>query len=492
MNITIQKAKNEEETAVADGHFLHSNYAPKKEAERFVENLKIPYNPSAIIITEPALSYVTEYLKKKFPGVKLGAIRYSETFASYNKAFDFVLNYYEHENFEVYLECRFTEEELLTIYFIPWSTSSQVFSEADKKVWNAIKASLLRSKTLLITRQYFEKKWFINSCNFIKYSNNFIRLNFPVSKDVLIISSGPSLIPFINCIREKQNNFFIICLSSAIKACLKNNIIPDLCMSTDGGYWASEHLKPLYKNDIPLALTVEGYCKKSLLSKLKILPLDYGDGISHALLQASKIEAARAIRNGTVSGTALLFASLISEGNIYLCGLDLACQKGFQHIQPNQLEENSSIFDNRIKSKMTRLTRSQLTNDSLEIYKNWFINNHLNIENRKVYRLIENEDRKNNLSWITDLDLSSFNQETSKKSENKKISCECEKINSDLKAAVQLLFKTEYIEAWKKQLFPLDFVQLSHDPQNKEIINKIEKEWNELKAKAERILNADI
>ena len=34
MNITIQKAKNGEETACTEGHFLHSNYAPKKEAEQ--------------------------------------------------------------------------------------------------------------------------------------------------------------------------------------------------------------------------------------------------------------------------------------------------------------------------------------------------------------------------------------------------------------------------------------------------------------------------
>ena len=39
MKITIQKAKNGEDTATADGHFLHSNYAPVKEAQRFVENL---------------------------------------------------------------------------------------------------------------------------------------------------------------------------------------------------------------------------------------------------------------------------------------------------------------------------------------------------------------------------------------------------------------------------------------------------------------------
>ena len=73
MKITIQKAKNGEDTATADGHFLHSNYAPVKEAQRFVENLKLPYNPSSIIITEPGLSYITPFLRERFTEIKIGS-----------------------------------------------------------------------------------------------------------------------------------------------------------------------------------------------------------------------------------------------------------------------------------------------------------------------------------------------------------------------------------------------------------------------------------
>ena len=87
MQIQILKAKNGEDTASVDGHFLHSNYAPKKEAERFVENLLLPYTPSSIIISEPALSYTAEYFRKRFPDIKLGAIRYCSDFSAYNSGF---------------------------------------------------------------------------------------------------------------------------------------------------------------------------------------------------------------------------------------------------------------------------------------------------------------------------------------------------------------------------------------------------------------------
>ena len=113
MKITIQKAKNGEETASADGHFLHSNYAPQKEAQRFADNLNLSYTPNQIIITEPALSYAADFLRQKYPQIKIGAIRYEKDFSAYNSKFDFVLNYYEHPDFEVYLENCFSEDELL-------------------------------------------------------------------------------------------------------------------------------------------------------------------------------------------------------------------------------------------------------------------------------------------------------------------------------------------------------------------------------------------
>ncbi len=492
MQITIQKAKNDEETACIDGHFLHSNYAPSKEAERFVENLQLQFNPSIIIISEPGLSYSADYLRKKYPGIKIGAIRYTDSFNAYNDKFDFVLNYYEHTGFEAYLESKFTEEELLSIAFIRWNASSQIFTEEDKTVWENIKAALVRAKTLLITRQYFEKKWFLNSCHFLRNINNQICFDNVINKDVLIISSGPSLIPFLDIIKNNQNKFFIICLSSAITACLKYNIIPDLCMSTDGGFWAGEHLKILKKHKLPLAIPSEAFCSKKLLKELNILPLDYGDGISSDFINCVKLPNIHAVRNGTVSGTALLFAASYFTKNIYLCGMDMANQKGFQHTQPNQLEINSSLADNRIKNKASRLSRIELTNGSLDIYKDWFYNNPLKLNNRKVYRLIEEASRKNTLGWISDINLNSFTSIISDISETNKTIFDIKKSDIDLSKTKELFSNSEYVEKWKKQLFPLSYVQLAHNPQNVEIKEKINSEWKKIKKRAGEILYENI
>ena len=492
MEITIQKSKKGEETALADGHFLHSNYAPIKEAQRFVDNLTLSYTPKQIIIIEPALSYCADFLRVKFPGIKLGVIRYEKSFAAYNSKFDFVLNYFDYDDFETYLENCFNEEDILLTYFVSWPASAQIYSENEKVIWKAIKNAFERSKTLLITRQYFEKKWLVNSFNFFRNINQIVSFNKQIDKDVLILASGPSLKPFINYIQENQNKFFIICLSSAISVCLHNNIKPDLCMTTDGGFWAGEHLKKLQKHDIPVAMPSEAFCSKRLLNKLAVLPLLYGEGISKDLTIASRLKYKSAVRNGTVSGTALLFAFQYAAKNVYFCGLDMANQTGFQHTQPNELELNNSLYDNRIKNKETRIAKSGLTNGSLDIYKNWFSSNKLDLPGRKVYRLIESKDRKNNLNWIEDIDLSKFQNLTKSEASSKsdiftksEYSCNCNEL-------LKIITDNNNIEKIKQQLFPLDYVSLIHNNNDIAIKEKIETEWNNLVKKLSGIINEHI
>ncbi len=492
MELSIQKAKNGENTAIADGHFLHSNYAPVKEAQRFVENLALPFIPKIIIILEPALSYTADFIKIRFPDIKLGAIRYQKDFANYNSKFDFVINYFEDTNLEARLERILNEEQLLSTLFFSWPASSQIFKDTEKNVWKDIKAALERAKTLLITRQYFEKKWLLNSFNFLANIKQTVSFQNKIDKDVLILASGPSLKPFISYIQENQNKFFIICLSSAISACFKYNIKPDLCMTTDGGYWAGEHLKKLHKADIPLAMPAEAFCSKNLLNKVRVLPLIYDDGISKELTEASGVKYKRAVRNGTVSGTALLFAIEYSQKNIYLCGLDMANQKGFQHTQPNELEMNNSIYDNRIKTKDTRLTRSELTTGSLEIYRNWFSTNKYELNQRKVLRLIEKKDRRNSLGWIQDIDLHEFKNLSQNYSDNKNNIFTETAYNFDSSRIKDFINQSINNENWKHQLFPLDYVSLSHNNENTEIKNKMETEWKNLLQKISGILNENI
>ncbi|MCR4579661.1 MAG: DUF115 domain-containing protein [Treponema sp.] len=484
--IEFKPAKNEELTASADGILLHSGYNPSKEAERYAENLQLLPYENILILIEPAISYAAKFIKKKYPDIKLGAIRFSSDFNKYNDNFDFIINF--NSSFNEKLFSLLGEEGIYQTHFSDWEASKKVFPEEYKKCIFAIKECMEKSKTLLVTREYFEKKWFSNSLNFIKYLKNPITLKEKINRDVLILASGPSLKAALPYIKEYQDKYFIIVLSSAIRLALENNIKADLTMSTDGGYWAGEHLKHIPENWF-IALSPESWADKKLLASNYILPLNYGDGISSKLLSICGFtKYIKAERNGTVSGTALSFALSNSLGKIYIFGLDMANSKGFQHSQPNELEINNSLKDFRLLPCQSRLYKSEIAHGSLDIYLQWF--EERNFEKDRVYRIIDNP--KNQLGKIKDISSKNFFEICMEYNISKKQGNEYFVIQEKKSTCLKKLTENEkliFSEKNIKQLFPLSNLSINHNPDNKEVKERLENEVAKLKRKFREICN---
>lgn len=492
MTVCFADSKDGNKTVSIQNQFIHSTYSPIKEAERFVQNINVSFEPEALIILEPGLSYILPFIKKRFPNSKLICIRFCNSFSDYNSGWDFVINYEENDNnLENLLFNNLGEEKLLSTLLLEWNSINKIFGEQINNCWKIFKNILEKSKTLLITRQVFEKKWLINTCNFIKYAKNIYSTNLNPKMPVLIVASGPSLKNILEFIKLNQNKFFIIALSSAINVLLKNQIIPNLCFSTDGGFWAGEHLKPLqiYKEKINLAISVEGFCSKKILKSQKIIPLMYNDGICTKLLNHINYPVVLAKRNGTVSGTALEFAEEHFSSSIYFAGLDLQSTKGFQHIQPNILEINNSLLDNRIKPKELRIAKSEQSSQALEIYRQWF--NSYKCKN-KIFRIMDSKVNKplGEILDITSKDFMKIDFLPLQK-ENQFILINEKQSNNLCKAKDFLLNELEKSEV-QKQLFPMDFILLNHavtSEEKTEVYKKINDKLKNLTYKMEKIFN---
>lgn len=494
MDLEFLDSKNGEKTAKANGIYIHSPYSPQKEALRFTELLTCPFEPEYIVITEPGLSYVLPYLKEKYKKSKIGAIRYTDKFDSYNGLFDFVLHKNENKSLKNMLQSYFSEDKIFSVFFVSWKPSEKAFQKENDETWQEIKEVLAFSKTLLITRQFFEKKWLLNTINFIKYSDNYFLLN-QTDLPLLITASGPSLKENLMTIKKLEKYCIIAALSSALPVLLSFDITPDFCMTTDGGYWAKEHLKKIRKKNIPLAITSEANCQKSILQNNPIIPLSYSDGFSERICKLTEIPFIKASRNGTVSGTALELAMEITCGNIYFFGLDLSEAKGFQHTQPNELETNNSINDCKLNSKEKRISRQSFKNESLEIYKNWFSEKKL--PENKIFRVISNDLRKNSLGKISDISPDDFSNialsiiaDGKIKKESKLLKkCNSSEAQKNLDIIRAFINNNSESEEWKKALFPLDYTALQHNPENQEILSKLKKENSRLILKIQKILN---
>ena len=463
MNIVFEKASNGETTCSADKVRLHSYYNPGKEASRFVEQTHCLFNPKYILVTEPALSYTADFFRKKFPSVILCCIRFTNDFNETNSKWDKTFFCGDACKYSVDLSEQIFnfmgEEGISSCFFTSWKPSEQAFPQTASFAWDEIKKAVMKSRSVLATRSYFASRWSKNSlrnCLFINKTGIIKEGNSPV----LICASGPSLLSSIEKIRQYRNRFFLIAVSSALSPLVQNGIIPDLCISTDGGFWAKLHISfSMKEKGIPLAIPGEGSCFGSILENTTAIPLFYGDGISESILKSAELEGMPAKRNGSVSGTAVHFAMTITSGEIFYCGLDLSFSKGYAHTGPNELEKNDSRFDCRTRTLETRTYGQNMNNGSIEIYRSWFSSCNFN---GRVFRLSDNYEYASRLDSIKNCNWDFFldhtkDWKTKTKPEIKEQAynfSDCKKLEM-MKAAIK---KNRNSREWKINAVPLETI----------------------------------
>lgn len=468
------KAKNGSDCAKANGIFLHSQYNPQLEAERFAQNVRADFVPQNIIVIEGALGYCAAELKKKFPDAKIGAIRFCKDFFAWNGAFDFVFDasdltaadFSKNAENEISLSEKIFnalgEEGIFKTLFLEWPPSARAFKNETKCAWREIKSAMEKSRAILATREHFGKKWLKNKVKFfqrIKDITIFEKVDFPI----FICASGPSLESAISLIKKMREKIFLVALSSSISVLLHEGIFPDICFSTDGGFWAKKHLASLaHVKKIPLALAVEGECDSVIFEKNEILPLCYDDDeLSKKLFAALDIPFMQARRNGTVSGTALEFFLAHGEKEIFFAGLDLSNGKTFAHAQPNALETEAAQKDFRLQTKATRIARAALPSPSLEIYAAWFANFFWKGE-QKVFRICGERKFKNSLGKIKDISPSEA-ESILKNCAQRNPRCsirqanfeEAKNRNGTIKKTLEEFSKSE---EWRRELFPSECI----------------------------------
>lgn len=376
----LTKASNGQLTCCVNGVHLHSRYDPQKEAARFVDSLRCDFTPSYVLVVEPALSYCTPYLKQRFPKAVLCCIRLSCEFTSsdelWQKVFYVADDGRQNNNLAEQIFEFMGEEGVCSCAFVSWKPSEKAFSWEADFAWRKIREAVQKGMSVLSTRKYFARRWIKNALRLCLFATK-TALVEQGDASVVVCASGPSLKDSIPYLSHFRSRFFLVALSSALLPLLSAGVRPDLCVSCDGGYWAKLHLSCLSQNTIPLSLAAEGSCFAHIIEGNTVVPLIYPDGCSKTILQEMGLAGLEAVRNGTVSGTAVYLALTLTRGDVYFCGLDLAAGKDFVHTQPNALETLASISDYRLSPTETRIVKASLPpsnheSSPMQIYRSWF------------------------------------------------------------------------------------------------------------------------
>jgi hypothetical protein len=403
VNLSFTTSKNNQKICLWDTQFIHSSYNPTIEAERFTKTLSFSSEPRYIIFIAPFGGHSYSFLKKRFPNTVLIIIEFFDHKAFREIPWDF---YFTGTSPKLGNELFNTigEEGSLFTEVIIWATSERLFPEETKKTLEVLRFFFNTSRDVLGTRLFFTKKWNTNTVRNIKHAKKIIPA-FSIEKPVCIIASGPSLQNNIAFLQKYKDRVFSIALSSSLPVLAKYQIEPNACFTTDGGFWAKMHLEKYgeqFQNTIFIA-PLEAALPHSILQKKVLHFIDYGDGFSHQIIKKTSLASQRALRCGTVSGSALGFSQNTSQEAIFFLGLDLTNTKSYPHSQPNALENYNAPHDYRLKPKEDRITKTAYNaNGSLALYENWFKNIHA--RKHKIYRIkAENKDFSNSFPAIKDI-----------------------------------------------------------------------------------------
>ncbi len=350
---------------------IHSAYNPQKEAERFCETIKT--NPRIILITEPGESYLAFAFRKKFPGTKIIAVRFTDNYFLESDCLWDAVWRPSNGNLEFFIINNIPDELLPATVFLPWKPAEKVWAESAIGVWKSISAAIKIMQSIILTRSFFGKRWYKNTINNLLFSKKTINWKFE-NQDSFLVAAGPSLENALDVFKDNPallEDKFIVAVSSAVQALLARNIKPDLCISTDGGFWAANHLKNI-PPDISVAFPCEANIPLKILKQNNCLFLNYDSGLELFLLEKFKISYKKAKRNGTVAGTASDFLLDYTKGNIYIAGLDLKGSKGFSHIQPYEGQKTHEAGFNKLKPAANFVALANFDCRSLETYAKWF------------------------------------------------------------------------------------------------------------------------
>lgn len=345
---------------------LHSKYNPHKEAEQFVNTIE--GNPSIIVITEPGESYLAPALRSSFPGACLIAIRYTDDlFSDSDTLWDSVWRPLR-GNLPFFLLAHIPDELLGAVRFLSWKAADKAFPSQADAVWKGIRYTIDLLTSVMHTRSFFGRTWLKNMID------NAVRLDHPAeihfgSQDFILAGAGPSL-QYMTAVQTEP--YTLVAVTSAYTALAARAIQPQFCISTDAGYWARRLFDGI-PHTVPLAFPLEAAVPAAILQHNPCALLSYGSPLETMLCTALGLFPLAARENGTVTGTACDLLLRHTKQQIILAGVDLAATQGLSHAQPHQSTVRLLCSADRIHPFAASLATQQFQTQSLEIYRQWFL-----------------------------------------------------------------------------------------------------------------------
>ncbi|HUX13710.1 MAG TPA: 6-hydroxymethylpterin diphosphokinase MptE-like protein [Spirochaetia bacterium] len=351
-------ARNGSLCALVGTVHIHSRFDPETEASRFVESA-IARSSAATIVLGAALGYITRELRRRAPSTRIITVDYHEDFRS-RRVCDPDASWYPDtpETLTAFLYRILPEEELGGLAVLDWRPAAQAAGDLALTIAQELQNAISELNANIATSGYFGRRWFRNAlANFVSWQKYTVP---PEDRRVTVIAaSGPSLNRAADLLVHRRSDLRVWALASALTPLLARDVVPDMIVVTDPGFYAEEHLREARNLHIPVAApftTARGMWHVGG----GIVLLDQGTAVEREIMRLAGLRGLAASPNGTVAGTALELALSVTAGPIVLAGFDLCIDDVISHASPHAFDHYTVFKQKRTAPLLTSLFTANL------------------------------------------------------------------------------------------------------------------------------------
>ena len=411
----IEKNKDGIIIASKNSRAIHSKYNIDNECKRALEHIN--KNKNLLIMYGYGLGYILKYLLENINDYfDENTLKTLKIIAVIEDTVLFKYSYYNIYN---------TDNQ--NIFFIHKDDSIEYINRLiDYKSINGINLVLLPSLTKeekddgnifytqilnivekeisnIFTNMYFENIWTKNIIFNSEYINNSSDIstfkNAFKGLKALLICPGPTLKHSIDTIKEKRNDFFIICVDTTYSVLSKHGIIPDFVVTVDGGFFNS--LDFVYESSNFPYLVMDMACNKiipkNINNRTNIIRFTSINNLGLVEYIQNFTKLSHLTTSNTAATTMIDFAYYIGLDEVLLIGFDNSYPFYQRHIKhalsyeymvnkTGKLKTYESYYFNTIKNNtdIEKYPPTEFVFESQIEYFNEFKNKY---KNMKIKRL---------------------------------------------------------------------------------------------------------
>jgi hypothetical protein len=336
-------------TASVNGILLHSRFDPVKEAEKFIlSSLDTTRASRTIVLLGESFGYLSQAATACFPGSKIIAVCYSSAILPDS---DTLLVWHPDKNIRIedFFDSALDESDSTGISVAEWPASGTLYPDISKLARKTLAFTLRKLQGNILTTTAMGRLWIRNTfSNFINISTVTPTLDLRGNKIPVIAGSGPSLERSVNILRNLRKKIRILALPSSLEHLLSHDIVPDIVVMTDPGFYSRLHLAALEDAEVTIAMPLSASRGLWGLENAKAFFIAQPFYFEKEILDSIRYDTICLPPQGTVAATALMLALRLSKSEIVCTGLDFATDDIITHARPNTFERVLEPLSNRL------------------------------------------------------------------------------------------------------------------------------------------------